>query len=112
MKTTLKRGYGRGASLDGNANGHATLPPQPVTHYRQPPPPKRGALALVGRILVGTLLLVVLLAGGIAGGAYLYFHQAVDTVRAHTPDVKKAAKQLDIPLANHAAIALIVGYDH
>jgi LCP family protein required for cell wall assembly len=112
MKTTLKRGYGRGASLNGN--GHGTLPPKltPVTRYRQPEPPRRGALALIGRILVGTLLLVVLVAGGVGGGAYLYFHQSVAAVRAHTPDVKKAAKQLDIPLANHAAIALIVGYDH
>jgi LCP family protein required for cell wall assembly len=112
MKTTLKRGYGRGAALNGN--GHSTVPPRvtPVTRYRQPEPPRRGGLALVGRILAGTLLLVVLLAGGVAGGAYLYFHQTVAAVRAHTPDVKKAAKQLDIPLANHAAIALIVGYDH
>jgi LCP family protein required for cell wall assembly len=112
MKTTLKRGYGRGAALNGN--GHSAAPPRltPVTRYRQPEPPRRGGLALVGRILVGTLLLVLLLTGGVAGGAYLYFHQTVAAVRAHTPDVKKAAKQLDIPLANHAAIALIVGYDH
>src|SRR3954465_6480811 len=99
MKTTLKRGYGRGADLNGhgrNGNGRATPPRPAVTHYRQPPPPKRGAIALVRRILVGTLLLVVLLAGGLAGGAYLYYHQSVAAVRAHTPDVKKAAKQLDI----------------
>jgi LCP family protein required for cell wall assembly len=114
MKTTLKRGYGRGAALNGNGNGHPTLPPPrpQVTRYRQPEPPRRGALAVIRRILVGTLLLVLLLVGGIAGGAYLYFHQSVAAVRAHTPDVKKAAKQLDIPLANQAAIALIIGYDH
>jgi LCP family protein required for cell wall assembly len=112
MKTTLKRGYGRGAALNGN--GHSTLPPPrpQVTRYRQPEPPRRGGLAVIGRILLGTLLLVLLLVGGIAGGAYLYFHQSVAAVRAHTPDVKKAAKQLDIPLANQAAIALIIGYDH
>jgi len=111
MKTTLKRGYGRGAAVDGN--GHGTLPPSlPITRYRQPEPPRRSGLALFGRILLGTLVLVLMVVGGIAGGAYLYLHESVAAVRAHTPDVKKAAKQLDIPLANHAAIALIVGYDH
>lgn len=113
MKTTLKRGYGRGASVDGTGNGHGGLPPlTPVTRYRQPEPPRRSGLALVGRILLGTLLLAIMVAAGLGGGAYLYFHQSVAAVRAHTPDVKKAAKQLDIPLANHAAIALVVGYDH
>jgi LCP family protein required for cell wall assembly len=112
MKTTLKRGYGRGAALNGNGNGAALPPVRTVTRYRQPEPPRRSGLALVGRILVGTLLLVLLVSSGVAGGAYLYFHQSVAAVRAHTPDVKKAAKQLDIPLANHAAIALVVGYDH
>src|SRR4051795_3677752 len=116
MKTTLKRGYGRGAALNGNGhrNGAAVAVPRatPVVRYRQPEPPRRSGLALVRRILVGTLLLLVLVGTGVAGGAYLYFHQSVAAVRAHTPDVKRAAKQLDIPLANHAAIALIVGYDH
>jgi LCP family protein required for cell wall assembly len=113
MKTTLKRGYGRGASLNGNGNGNGRKPPSPapVVRYKQPEPPRRGAFTVVRRILVGTLLVVVLLAGGLAGGAYLYYHQSVATVRAHSKDVKQAAEQLDIPLANHAAIALIVGYD-
>jgi len=116
MKTTLKRGYGRGAALNGNGhrNGAAVAPPRatPVVRYRQPEPPRRSGLALVRRILVGTLLLLVLAGAGAAGGAYLYYHESVASVRAHTPDVKRAAKQLDIPLANHAAIALVVGYDH
>jgi LCP family protein required for cell wall assembly len=113
MKTTLKRGYGRGAALNGHGNGAVPPPTRPqVTRYRQPEPPPRSGLALIRRILVGTLLLVGLVAGGLAGGGYLYYHQSVASVRAHTPDVKKAAKQLDIPLANHAAIALVVGYDH
>src|SRR3954447_10406895 len=116
MKTTLKRGYGRGAALDGNGhrNGAAFAAPRatPVARYRQPEPPRRSGLALVRRILVGTLLLLVLVGTGVAGGAYLYFHESVASVRAHTPDVKRAAKQLDIPQANHAAIALVVGYDH
>ncbi|HET8606085.1 MAG TPA: LCP family protein [Gaiellaceae bacterium] len=113
MKTTLKRGYGRGAPVDGNGNGHGTLPPlATITRYRQPEQPRRSGLALLGRIMLGTLLLALMLGAGIGGGAYLYFHQSVAAVVAHTPDVKKASKQLDIPLADHAAIALVVGYDH
>lgn len=113
MKTTLKRGYGRGAAVGGNGRGG--LPPgglRDVVRYRQPDEPRRGALAVVGRILLGTLLLVIMVAAGLGGGAYLYFHQSVAAVRAHTPDVQKAEKQLDTVPANHAAIALIIGYDH
>ncbi len=114
MKTTLKRGYGRGAAVGGNGHGNGRLPPAraAVVRYRQPEPERRGGLAILGRVLLGTVLLALMLAGAGAGGAYLYFHQSVAAVRAHTPDVKKAAKQLDIPLANQAAIALVVGYDH
>ena len=49
--------------------------------------------------------------GGAAGGAYLYCHQSVAAVAAHSKDVKLAAKHLDIPLPNQPAIALVVGYD-
>ena len=43
MRTTLKRGIGRGAAVNGN--GRAVIPPgalSPVTLYRQPPPSKPG----------------------------------------------------------------------
>ena len=58
------------------------------------------------------LIAALALAVGAVGGAYLYFHQSVATVRAHTPDVVRAEKSLDIPVAHHAAIALVIGYDH
>jgi LCP family protein required for cell wall assembly len=48
---------------------------------------------------------------GSAGGAYLYYHQSVAAVVAHSKDVKLAAKHLDIPLPNEPAIALVIGYD-
>jgi len=59
-----------------------------------------------------TFLSVTSLALAVAGGGYLYFHKAVAAVRAHTVAVKKAAAALDIPVAHHAAIALVIGYDH
>ena len=62
--------------------------------------------------MIGTLVIVSSLVLAVAGGAYLYFHQSVATVRAHTPSVVRAAKTLDIPLAHQAAIALVIGYDH
>jgi len=48
MKTTLKRGIGRGAAFNGN--GRSILPPGPptaMTRYRQPEPPRRGPFAVV-----------------------------------------------------------------
>jgi LCP family protein required for cell wall assembly len=116
MRTTLKRGVGRGAAHNGNGNGKAVFPPgslSTVTRYRQPEPPSgSGALAIFWRILLVTLLVLSSLVVGVAGGAYLYFHQSVASVRAHTKSVVIAQKTLDVPLPNHAAIALIVGYDH
>jgi LCP family protein required for cell wall assembly len=113
MRTTLKRGVGRGAAA--HRNGNAVFPPgtvSAVTRYRQPPPPARTGLGFLRRILLGTFLSLTSLALAIAGGSYLYFHQSVATVRAHTPDVVKASKTLDVPVANKAAIALVIGYDH
>jgi len=68
-------------------------------------------MRLLGRILVGSLLVLTALAVGIAGGSYLYFHQSVSDVQAHTPQVIKAEKSLDVAPANAPAIALIIGYD-
>ncbi|MFL5953501.1 MAG: LCP family protein [Gaiellaceae bacterium] len=113
MRTTLKRGVGRGAKANGN--GNAVFPPgtiSSVTRYRQPPPPAATGLGLFRRVLLITLLVIVSLVLGAAGGSYLYFHQSVADVRAHTPAVVRAARSLDIPVANRAAIALVIGYDH
>jgi len=112
MRTTLKRGVGRGAGANGN--GHAVFPPGPVgpvTQYRQPPPPGRSGLGLLRRILIGTLLVIIALALGIGGGAYLWFHQSLNAVKAHSTAVKIAQKELDIPLPGQAAVALVLGED-
>ncbi|MDX6475470.1 MAG: polyisoprenyl-teichoic acid--peptidoglycan teichoic acid transferase [Gaiellaceae bacterium] len=113
MRTTLKRGVGRLAGANGN--GKAVFPPgtvSAVTRYRQPPPPVATGLGLFRRVLLITLLAVSSLALGGVGGGYLYTHQFVANLRARTPAVVKAAKALDIPVANRAAIALVIGYDH
>jgi len=113
MRTTLKRGVGRGAGLNGN--GKIVFPPaaaSTVARYTPPSPPGRSGLATFGRILLFVLLAALCVGVGAVGGAYLYFHQSVAPVRAHTPDVVRAERNLDIPVAHHAAVALVIGYDH
>jgi LCP family protein required for cell wall assembly len=113
MRTTLKRGLGRGAAPNGN--GRTVLPPgaeSPVTLYRQPERSPRTRAALVGRIAMWFGIACLVMAAGTAGGAYLYFHQSVAAVAAKTPEVKKAARQLSVPLPGQPAIALVIGYDH
>lgn len=112
MRTTLKRGVGRAAH---NGNGKAVFPPgtlSTVTRYRQPPPPSKTPLGLFWRFVIGTVIILSSVGLAAAGGGYLYFHQSVAAVRAHTPEVKRAQKTLDVPVANKAAIALVIGYDH
>ena len=69
MRTTLKRGVGRGA----NGNGAAVLPPgvlSPVTRYRQPER-KRSIWRSLARIFVLVLVICSSLIFGAAGGVYL-----------------------------------------
>jgi LCP family protein required for cell wall assembly len=111
VRTTLKRGLGR-AAPDGN--GKPVLPPgatSPMTLYRQDRP-GRSRMGRVARVLAWLGIVVLVFMAGSAGGAYLYFHESVAAVAAKTPAVKKAAKQLDVPLPGQPAIALVIGSDH
>ena len=113
MRTTLKRGLGRGAAPNGN--GKAVLPPgssSPVSFYRQPERPGRSRMGLVGKMAMWLGIACLVIATGTAGGAYLYFHESVAAVAAKTPEVRKAAKQLDAALPGQPAVALVIGYDH
>jgi LCP family protein required for cell wall assembly len=113
MRTTLKRGVGRGSELNGN--GHAVYPPAAVSavaRYEQPPRQGLTGMRLVRRVLLVTFLVALSLALAAAGGLYLWFHQSVAAIRAHSTDVKRAQQQLDVTLPGAAAIALVVGYDY
>ena len=114
MKTTLKRGVGRSAELNGN--GRAVLPPgglTPITRYEQPR--KRGGfVTLVGRVLFFLLLATVSLLAGIGGGYWLEGEQTVveiDRASRSDPNIRKAATKLEIPLPDRPAIAIVVGQD-
>ena len=114
MRTTLKRGIGRGNGLDGN--GHSVLPPAamtPMSRYRQPDEPRRSGWHVLARVLLWGAILIVMVAVALVAGIYLWFHESVAAVRAHSADAKAAQKFLgEPPPPGHAAIALIIGYDH
>jgi hypothetical protein len=92
MRTTLKRGIGRGATLNGN--GHrAVYPPEiltPMRRYRVPPPPERTTRDLVGWLFRWTLIALAMVVAGLAGGLYLYQHQTLAAFAPHSAGVKKA----------------------
>ena len=112
MRTTLKRGIGRGAGSNGN--GHSTLPPAfgPVVRYRQPEPPRRSFTRTALRWVGWLVLAIVVVAAGVGGGAYLYGHETLKAISAHTKQIVRAQHQLAIPDPSKPAIALIAGYDH
>ena len=112
MRTTLKRGIGRGA----NGNGHAILPPgslSPVTLYRQAPPAKPGVLKLVGKFFFFLGIVAVILVCGLVGGFYLWAHESAAALHGTSKQDKATEQRLtSVPDAKHPAVALVIGYDH
>jgi LCP family protein required for cell wall assembly len=113
MKTTLKRGIGRAAELNGN--GHAVFPPAigaPMRRYRQPEPEPRSLAGLFGRIFLWLVIVALMLAAGIAGGTYLYVEQDIaSSLGPRSADVKAAQKTLDVVIPGEPTTALVLGYD-
>ena len=121
MRTTLKRGIGRGAAFNGN--GHAVLPPGPlsddapprgdVRRYLQPPPSRRSTGSLVAAIVGYFVLGVVTVVGGVAGGVYLAGQETAKDLRPHHASLKAATQYLhELSQPNQPATALLIGYDH
>jgi LCP family protein required for cell wall assembly len=114
MRTTLKRGIGQAAGLNGN--GHSGAPPLfgPTVRYRQPPPPRRSVIGLILRGFGWLVLALAVVGAGIGGGAYLYAHESLASVSAHSRPLIKAETSGDlkkIPPPSKPAIALVAGYD-
>jgi LCP family protein required for cell wall assembly len=112
MKTTLKRGMGRGAELNGNGRAiYPPSPPTPMSRYRQPDPPKRGAWHLVAAIFLWTVLAALIIGAAAGGAAYLKGHQFVDAISPKTKADIAAAKRLDLADPSQPTIALVIGTD-
>jgi LCP family protein required for cell wall assembly len=114
MRTTLKRGIGQAAAVNGN--GHSAVPPLfgPMARYRQPQPPRRSVIGLILRGFAWLVLALAVVGAGAAGGAYLYLHGTLKDVSAHTGALKRAEKSGDlkkVPPPTKPAIALVAGYD-
>lgn len=112
MKTTLKRGIGRGAAVNGN--GRSIYPPgvhTPMTRYRQPDPGRRGPWQVVRGVVGWTLVVAVVVAGGVAGAAYLKTHQFIEAISPKTRADRTAAKHLDVAIPGQPTTALVIGTD-
>ncbi len=112
MKTTLKRGIGRGAAVNGN--GRSVFPPgitTAMTRYRQPEPEPRSAWAVIRLVALWTVLAALIVAGGAAGAAYLRAHRFVAAVAPHTKADKATANRLDVALPGQPTTALVIGTD-
>jgi LCP family protein required for cell wall assembly len=112
MKTTLKRGIGRGADVDGN--GRAVYPPgvrTPMTRYRQPEPQGRSAWQVVRAVVLWTVLAALVVVGGAAGAAYLKTHQFLHAISPKTKADREAAERLDVAIPGQPTVALVIGTD-
>jgi LCP family protein required for cell wall assembly len=107
MRTTLKRGTAGSAA----GNGHGGIPISPlsgVTRYRGR---GRGPLRLIGKFFLWLAIVVLIAAGALAGGAWLYINQSVAAVQAHSAPVKAAQEELVEAKADQPTVALVIGYD-
>jgi LCP family protein required for cell wall assembly len=113
MRTTLKRGMGRAAAVNGN--GRPVLPPgvvAPMRRYRQPDPPRRTTRRLVTVVFGWVALVLLIVAAGLAGGLYLYLHETLNAIAPKTKALKSTQPDLvKLPSASAPAIGLIIGYD-
>ena len=112
MRTTLKRGIGRGAAVNGN--GHGVLPPsaiEPMRRYRQPDPPRRSTGQTVKTVFGWIALGLLVVVAGIAGGSYLYAHETLNALAPHSKSVKESTKYLHTIPPSQPAVGLIIGYD-
>ena len=113
MRTTLKRGVGRAATVNGN--GRAVLPPgalEPIRRYRQPEGPRPSTGRLVGKVFGWIVLALLVVGSGLAGGLYLYGHETLNAIAPHSEGVIASTKLLTkVPPPSQPATALLIGYD-
>jgi LCP family protein required for cell wall assembly len=106
MRTTLKRGTRR---IDENGSG--TIPLTALTPVSRYQAKRRGPLRLLGTIFLWIVIALLVAAGALAGGTWLFINQSVSAVRAHSPGVIAAEEVLDVPKPEEPTVALVIGYD-
>ncbi|HWJ45512.1 MAG TPA: LCP family protein, partial [Gaiellaceae bacterium] len=112
MKTTLKRGMGRGASANGDGRPiYPPTAPTPMKRYRQPDPPKRSAWHVVASVFLWMLLAALIIGAAAGGAAYLKGHEFVAAISPKTKADIAAAKRLDLADPSQPTIALVIGTD-
>ena len=107
MRTTLKRGTAGSTA----GNGHGGIPISPLSGVNRYRTRRRGPLRLLGKFFLWLGIVVLVAAGALAGGAWLYLNQSVAAVRAHDPRLIAAQEDLDIAKADQPTVALVIGYD-
>ena len=111
MRTTLKRRIGRWEQVTGNGRAAPPLVAgRKVSRYQQPPRSGR-VLRGIGRFVLNVALFAAVVAGGAAGGLYLWANEKIGQTSATTPDVVDSQKHLVKVVPNQPVIALVVGYD-
>ena len=89
MRTTLKRGAAGHAG-----NGHGGIPISPLTGATRYRTKRRGPLRLLGKFFLWLAMIVLVAAGALAGGAWLYINESVAEVRAHSQPLIDAQQDL------------------
>ena len=107
MRTTLKRGTAGHVA----GNGHGGIPISPLTGVTRYRTKRRGPLRLLGKFFLWLVMVVLVAAGALAGGAWLYINESVAEVRAHSQPLIDAQQDLDVPTPDQPTVALVIGYD-
>src|SRR2546423_763548 len=117
MRTTLKRGIGRGA--DANGNGHAVLPPgvlTPIARYRQPPRQGSSVTHRIPRLFLWLPVLEALRSrthipiNSLIGVNFVGFIRVVDKLGGVYVDVDRRSFNNHTGPYGYAAITLQPGY--
>jgi LCP family protein required for cell wall assembly len=97
-----------------NGNGRPIFPPgapTPMTRYRQPDSPRRGAWQVIRLVFGWAILLALIVAGAAAGAAYLKQHEFFTAIAPKSKTDKLTQKHLDVPTPGGPTTALLIGTD-
>ena len=111
MRTTLKKGTRAGSNGNGSRPrdfGAFTSPLGPVSRYAVW---HRSPLRIAGKILGWLAIVLVIAAGALGGGVWLYLNESVNAVQAKSEAVKQTEAFLDAPEPGQPTVAIVIGYD-